>query len=118
MDESIAQEFRQRLERMLQSLETEASTTVVGMRSSEGVFPDPSDRAVLESERNLTLRIRDRERKLQKKIEEALQRVEENIFGLCEACAGPIGVKRLRARPVTTLCVNCKEQEEKIEKIG
>lgn len=96
----------------MQDLEDEASITVDGMRQDGSPFPDPTDRAALESERNLTLRIRDRERKLRNKIEEALARIKDGNFGICEICEEEIGFKRLEARPVTTLCINCKEEQE------
>lgn len=104
--------FRGKLNAMLEDLEGEVSVTVDGMRQDGIAFPDPTDRASLESERNLTLRIRDRERKLRSKIEEALARLEEGTFGICEVCEEEIGFKRLEARPVTTLCINCKEEQE------
>ena len=104
-----------KLQGMLSDLDAESATTVDGMRTGTGAFPDPTDRASLESERNLTLRIRDRERKLRNKIEEALARIEAGTFGICEVCEGPISAERLEARPVTTLCINCKESQEKDE---
>jgi DnaK suppressor protein len=79
-------------------------------------FPDPNDRASLESERNFELRIRDRERKLIRKMQEALGRIEDGTFGICDRCSGPISEKRLIARPVTTLCIDCKTKEEKLER--
>ena len=104
---------------MLEELEGEVSSTVDGMRAAGGAFPDPTDRATLESEHSLTLRIRDRERKLRNKIEDALARIEDGTFGICEVCEEEIGFKRLEARPVTTLCINCKsEQEQDEEKHG
>jgi DnaK suppressor protein len=81
-------------------------------------FPDPTDRASLESDRNFELRIRDRERKLISKIREALDRIEAGEFGECEDCGDQIGVARLKARPVTTLCIECKTEQERQEKIG
>jgi DnaK suppressor protein len=80
-------------------------------------FPDPTDRATLETDRNFMLRIRDRERKLISKIKEALERIEDGTYGLCEACGEPIGEKRLLARPVTTLCIDCKARQEKQERV-
>ena len=70
----------------------------------------------MEYNRNLTLRIRDRERKLITKIDEALGRIEDGSYGKCEECDGEIGVERLRARPVTTLCIDCKSQQEAEER--
>ena len=79
-------------------------------------FPDPTDRATLESDRNFMLRIRDREHKLIKKIKKALERVENGTFGICESCGEEISVERLKARPVTTQCIECKTKEEALEK--
>ena len=79
-------------------------------------FPDPTDRATMESDRNFTLRIRDRERKLIAKIRDALDRIEEGTFGICEECGEDISSERLEARPVTTLCIECKKKQENDEK--
>jgi len=79
-------------------------------------FPDPTDRASLESERNFMLRIRDRENKLIKKVRKALNRIEKGTFGICEECGENISIKRLKARPVTTQCIDCKTKEEASEK--
>ena len=79
-------------------------------------FPDPTDRASLEADRNFMLRIRDRENKLNKKIKKALDRIENGTFGICEKCGEDISVKRLKARPVTTHCIDCKTKEEAFEK--
>jgi DnaK suppressor protein len=79
-------------------------------------FPDPTDRASVESDRNFILRLRDRERKLIVKINQALERIEDGTFGICEDCGEPIGAKRLEARPVTTQCIDCKTKSEATEK--
>jgi DnaK suppressor protein len=79
-------------------------------------YPDQNDRASLESDRNFELRIRDRERKLIVKMQEAIKRIDEGTFGVCEVCGGTISEKRLMARPVTTLCINCKTKQEQVEK--
>ena len=115
MNPEELEHFRARLNGMLADLEGEVTETVTDMRSDAEPFPDPNDRASLESDRNLTLRIRDRERKLRSKIEEALARIDDGTFGICESCGEPIGAKRLEARPVTTLCVACKESQEDLE---
>ena len=107
--------FKNLLSTMLADLENGVLDTVDGMRREATPFPDPTDRATLESDRNLELRIRDRERKLKGKIEEALVRIEDGTFGLCEVCEEEISEERLRARPVTTLCINCKESQEDFE---
>jgi len=103
--------FRQLLKRRMQELLTEAGKTVEGMDEEEN-FPDPTDRASMESNRNFILRIRDRERKLIAKIEEALRRLDDGSYGICEACGEKIGTERLKARPVTTLCIDCKSDQE------
>jgi DnaK suppressor protein len=115
MDRAVLSRITDKLHGMLSELDSEAATTVDGMRVGTGAFPDPTDRASLESDRNLTLRIRDRERKLRAKIEEALARIDDGTFGICEVCGDEISEDRLEARPVTTLCINCKESQERDE---
>ena len=108
--------FRKLLHERRQELIAEASRTVDGMVENREQFPDPTDRASLEDNRNLTLRIRDRERKLISKIDEALGRIEDGSYGKCEECSADIGIQRLRARPVTTLCIDCKSLQEAQER--
>ena len=108
--------FKELLEQRLQELLSNADGTVTEMTVDVESFPDPTDRASLESDRNFTLRIRDRERKLIGKIKEALERIEDGTFGECEKCGGDISFKRLQARPVTTLCIECKKRQEASEK--
>ena len=111
--------FKKLLDERRQELMTEAVGTMHGMGmvgASRETFPDPTDRASLEGNRNLTLRIRDRERKLITKIDEALGRIADGSYGVCEDCGGAIGVERLRARPVTTLCIACKSEQEASER--
>ena len=110
--------FKDLLTKRLEKLLAEAGKTVEDMSDEEETFPDPTDRASLESDRNFLLRIRDRERKLILKIEEALDRIEKGTFGICEVCGEGISEERLQARPVTTLCIDCKTEEEEKEKIG
>jgi DnaK suppressor protein len=108
--------YRKKLEEMLHELLEGSGYTVQEMKTTNQEFPDPTDRANYESERNTTLRIRDRERKLIKKIRNAISRLEEDEYNICDGCGGFIRKQRLDARPVTTLCINCKEQEEQREK--
>lgn len=103
--------FRRLLGRRMQEILSEAGKTVETMDEDEN-FPDPTDRASLEENRNFLLRIRDRERKLLLKIHEALRRLEQGNYGVCEVCGDPISLARLRARPVTTLCIDCKSNQE------
>lgn len=112
MQEKDLISFRQRLEKMRAELLDESDETVQGMREESTLYPDPSDRASMESEHINLLRIRDRERKLLGKIDEALERVKDDTFGLCEECGEEIGVERLHIRPVTTFCIRCKETLE------
>lgn len=104
--------FRRLLSDQLQNLLTQADDTVSDMTNHKENFPDPTDRAALESDRNFMLRIRDRENKLIKKIRAALERIDEDTFGICEACGDDISLERLKARPVTTLCIDCKTRQE------
>jgi DnaK suppressor protein len=107
--------FRSFLNQKIAELRTEAGRAVEIMDEDEN-FPDPSDRASMESNRNSMLRIRDRERKLIFKIEEALVRLEAGEYGICEECGEEIGIERLKARPVTTLCIECKSNQEIAER--
>jgi DnaK suppressor protein len=109
--------FRQLLQERLEEILGEAEKTRNDMTGSASPFPDPTDRASLETDRNFTLRIRDRERKLITKIREALERIEAGTYGLCEICGGEIAEKRLVARPVTTMCIACKSRQEAQERI-
>ena len=86
------------------------------MTDGGGNFPDPTDRASAESDRNFELRIRDRERKLLTKITQAVERLEDDSYGICDACGEDIGEARLEARPVTTMCIECKTKQEDFEK--
>lgn len=88
-------------------------------QNGQDAFPDVSDQATAEADQNFSMRIRERERRLLKKIDEALDRMDKNLYGICERCEEEIPFPRLKARPVTTLCINCKtlqEQEEKIRR--
>ena len=118
MDKKTTEEFRTLLQQQLDELVQDAGKTATDMADEKTNFPDPTDRASLESERNFELRIRDRERKLIGKIREAIERLEDGTYGLCESCEEPIGVARLKARPVTTMCIDCKTEQERLEKIG
>src|SRR5205809_7983014 len=108
--------FRTLLEARRHELINDASRTVDGMGQNREQFPDPTDRALLEGNRNLLLRIRDRERKLITKIDEAFGRIDDGSYGRCEECDREIGIARLRARPVTTLCIDCKSLQEAQER--
>lgn len=108
--------FRGVLQEEMQGLLDEAGKTVSEMTADTTNFPDPNDRATQESDRTFELRIRDRERRLINKIREALERIDDGTFGTCEMCGEEISEGRLKARPVTTLCIDCKIEEERKEK--
>ena len=118
MEQAQIEEFKKLLESQLEQLLQEAGKTVSEMTDENGNFPDPTDRASLESDRNFELRIRDRERKLISKIRETLERIDDEEFGICEVCGEDIALQRLRARPETTLCIDCKTEQERKEKLG
>ncbi|MCP3852562.1 MAG: RNA polymerase-binding protein DksA [Gammaproteobacteria bacterium] len=96
----------------------EVDKTVSHMKDDATNFPDPSDRASQEEEFALELRTRDRERKLIKKIDESMKAIESEDYGFCDTCGVEIGIRRLEARPTATQCIDCKELDERKEKIG
>jgi len=117
MTEEKLKYFKKLLQKQLDDLLAEVGGTIKVMSDKEEAFPDPIDRASLESDRNFLLRIRDRERKLIVKIKKALERIEEGTFGICERCGEEISEERLKVRPVTTFCIDCKEEQENEEKL-
>jgi DnaK suppressor protein len=116
MDEKDLRFFKELLTERLTDLLSHADDTVTGMTAPKENFADPTDRASHEANRNFELRIRDREHKLIKKVKKALQRIDDNVFGICETCGEDISIARLKARPVTTQCIDCKTREEVLEK--
>ena len=116
MKKKDIENFKKHLTARLDDLLNQAGDTVSGMTETTENFPDPTDRAALEADRNFMLRIRDREAKLIKKIRAALERIESDRYGICESCGEDISIERLKARPVTTQCIDCKSKEEALEK--
>jgi DnaK suppressor protein len=108
--------FRKILENLKAELSQEIDRTVHTMQDEATVFADPNDRASQESDMALELRNRDRERKLIKKIDETIARIDANEYGYCESCGVEIGLKRLEARPTATLCIDCKTLDEMRER--
>lgn len=109
-------EIKKDLEAQKADLLTEAGVIIGGSLNPRGeAFPDLSDQASAEADQNFFLRLREREQKLIKKIDEALERIATEQYGICEACEEPISEKRLKARPVTTFCIDCKTQQEEQE---
>lgn len=116
MNEAQVEHFRRILQNWKRELMKEVDRTVTHMQDEAANFPDPNDRATQESEFSLELRTRDRERKLIKKIEEALENLERGDYGYCETCGVEIGLRRLEARPTATQCIDCKTLDEIREK--
>ena len=115
MEKKDIEYFREFLKNRLEELLDHTDDTVSDMIVPKENFPDPADRASLETDRNFMLRIRDRELKLINKINKALHRIDNDTFGICEKCEEEISFKRLEARPVTTQCIDCKTKEESTE---
>jgi DnaK suppressor protein len=108
--------FRQKLLRWRAELLAESSETLHHLKHESLAEPDFTDRASLETDRGIELRTRDRERKLIAKIDEALMRIEDGSYGFCEETDQPIGIRRLEARPIATLCVEAQERHERLER--
>jgi DnaK suppressor protein len=109
--------IKKKLLKQRQELLSEAEQTLNNKISTEKEsFPDPTDQAVAELDNNFLLKLRGREQKLLKKIDEAISRIDNGSYGVCESCGGEINIKRLEARPVTTLCIECKTAQEEEEK--
>mgnify|MGYP006285458823 CR=1 FL=1 len=117
MEPEKVEELRTQLNQMMDDILRKGEETIEDMHDTREVYADPADRATAESDRSFTLRLRDRERKLIKKVQEALNRIEDGSFGECEECGEEIGFARLKARPVTTLCIKCKSKQEEEEKL-
>lgn len=116
MNENQILHFKKILEAWRDQIHEETSRTVAYMQDEASNFPDPSDRATQEEEFSLELRNRDRERKLMKKIEHTLKKIETGDFGYCDSCGIEIGIRRLEARPTADLCIDCKTLSEIREK--
>jgi DnaK suppressor protein len=114
MEKAELSKLKEILERQLRELQTDLGRELQPMGSPS--LADINDQATLESERSFELRIKDRERKLVGKVQEALKKISDGSYGVCESCGESIGVKRLQARPVTSYCINCKSEMEAEER--
>ncbi len=112
MNDDQGEHFRAILHGWKYQLMEEVDRTLHHMQDEAANFPDPNDRATQESEFTLELRTRDRERKLIKKIDEAVASLDSGDYGFCETCGIEIGIRRLEARPTATLCIDCKVLDE------
>lgn len=114
MNKAELEKFKTLLERQLHDLQSDFGREIPAMGSP--ALADINDQATLESERSFELRIKDRERKLIGKVQEALKKIGDGSYGVCDSCSEPIGIKRLQARPVTSFCINCKAEMEAEER--
>ena len=117
MKEKDLEFFRNLLNQWMEELLDHADETVEGLLDPQENLADPLDRASVESDRIRTLRIRDRESKLIKKIRQSLENIENGEYGICDDCGEDISIERLNARPVTSLCIGCKTKRESMEKL-
>jgi len=117
MDQKDLNYFKTLLTQWLDELLGKAGSTVVGLINSEDTLSDPLDRAVLDTERNYTLRIRDRESVLIRKIRASLDDIEDGVYGICDDCGRNIAIERLKARPVARSCIRCKTRQEEQERL-
>ena len=115
MKKTDLDKLKKTLERQLLDLQVDAHRDLK-QPVGAGLLADINDQASLESERSFELRIKDRERKLVGKVHEALKKISDGTYGVCDSCGEPIGVKRLQARPVTSYCINCKAEMEAEER--
>jgi DnaK suppressor protein len=109
--------FRGLLSQRLDELIAEANDTVKSIAGPKDICPDFLDRAYMEYEADISLRLKERENRLMKKIRSAIQKLDEGNFGVCEKCGRGISEERLKARPMAVLCIKCKKKQEATEKI-
>lgn len=116
MNSNQLEHFKKLLYAWKQELMEEVDRTMTHLKDEAANYPDPADRATQEEEFSLELRTRDRERKLIRKIDQTLERIENDDYGFCDSCGIEIGIRRLEARPTANLCVDCKTLDEIREK--
>jgi DnaK suppressor protein len=117
MNKKDLERFKKILEDRRNEIVTQGdSVKESGITFSQDDLPDEVDLASVESDQSMNLRLRDRERILMRKIEKGLEKIAANQYGICEECGEEISVKRLEARPVTDLCIRCKEEQERVER--
>ena len=114
--EKKLKEIRKKLTRQREELISEAGIALTAL-PDETIFPELGDQASAEIDRNFMLKLKGRERKLLAKIDEAIEKIDNGTYGICEGCGEEINLKRLEARPVTTMCIECKTEQEEEEKL-
>jgi DnaK suppressor protein len=117
MEQALLDKYKKILLQQRQEIISHAEATVSSMMLAQAEnYPDPADRASMETDRSFNLRLRERERHLLKKIDAALDRIDNGEYGVCEQCGDEISPARLEARPVSTLCISCKTLQEEKER--
>jgi len=114
--EKKLKEIRRKLNQQREELISEAGIALTAL-PDETIFPELGDQASAEIDRNFMLKLKGRERKLLAKIDEAIEKIDNGTYGTCESCGEEINIKRLEARPVTTMCIECKTEQEEEEKL-
>ncbi|MCL4536944.1 MAG: TraR/DksA C4-type zinc finger protein [Nitrospirae bacterium] len=114
--EKKIQDIKRKLIQQKDTLLSEAGIALNAL-PDETIFPELGDQASAEIDRNFMLRLKGRERQLLKKIDEAIEKIDSGTYGICEICGEEINIKRLEARPVTTMCIECKTEQEEEEKL-
>ncbi len=114
--EKKLREIRKKLNQQRIELISEAGIALTAL-PDETIFPELGDQASAEIDRNFMLKLKGRERKLLAKIDEAIEKIDNGTYGICEACGEEINLRRLEARPVTTMCIECKTEQEEEEKL-
>ncbi|MGD0283221.1 MAG: RNA polymerase-binding protein DksA [Dissulfurispiraceae bacterium] len=114
--EKKLKEIRKKLNRQREELLSDAGIALNAL-PDETTFPELGDQASAEIDRNFMLKLKGRERKLLKKIDDAIEKIDNGTYGICEACGEEINIRRLEARPVTTMCIECKTEQEEEEKL-
>jgi DnaK suppressor protein len=109
--------FRVTLKKQLEQLARKSEGSIAVLLDATVASADPLDRAALESERELAVHMMERDKKLMVKIKKALQKIDDRTYGVCEECDEDIDIARLKLRPVTELCITCKKQQERMEKL-
>jgi DnaK suppressor protein len=117
MEAKDLNELKEILINWLEELLNQGDNTVVGLREMSEYSSDPLDQASYEADRSFTLRIRDREHTLIKKIRKSLEDIDQGVYGICEDCGRDIAIARLRARPVARRCIECKTRMEQFERL-
>ena len=114
--EKKLKEIRKKLNKQRLDLISEAGIALTAL-PDETIFPELGDQASAEIDRNFMLKLKGRERKLLAKIDEAIEKIDNGTYGICESCGEEINIKRLEARPVTSMCIECKTEQEEEEKL-